>query len=99
MIMENRRVTDHKILSLQDYLDLTQEQKDYAEYAVMAEQNNWRNEFVREFKEYRENCENHFERLYKRKFMDKTTALITGFIGGFCGYLFLTWAYLKDFFR
>ena len=97
--MYGRRSSDHTILSLQDYLELSQERKEYAQYVVMSEQNNWRNEFVREFREYKESCDAHFKKLYKRKFMDKTTALITGFIGGFLGYVFIYWAYLKDYFK
>ena len=95
-------MTDHKILSLHDYLELSQERKEYAQYSVMAEQNNWRNEFVREFREYRNDCEKHFDKLYRRKFMDKTTALGAGFVGGFiamAGFLLLKWESLKDLIR
>ena len=95
-----RRITDHKILSLEDWLQLDDARKDYAMYSVLAEQNNWRNEFVQESRERAAGCYEHFKRLEKRKRMDRATAVASGIAGGFiamAGFIALQWEKFKAF--
>jgi len=97
--MECRRITDHKILSLQDYLDLSPERKAYADYVLLSDLNNWRNEEVQHTKEHRDECYRHFKRLDNRKWIDRGSSFIGGFIGGFVamtGWLLLQWESLRD---